>query len=81
MVPFCTAVFADSVTVAVISADPSIGTMLVLALRRMVDLVGEVSGTGSHDMATTAAITVKATVEVGTVSLQRRERTERWSQK
>lgn len=54
---------------AVISADPSIGTMLVLALGRMVDPVGEVSGTRSHDTATTAATTVKATVEVGTASL------------
>ena len=57
VVPLCTAVPDDSVTTAVIVAWPFTGTMFLSTESEIVEPVGEVSGTLSHEAATTAAIT------------------------
>ena len=54
-VPFCTGVPADSMTTAVISAVPLVGSTVTLAIRRIVLLVGASSGTLSQPAAATAA--------------------------
>jgi hypothetical protein len=60
-VPFCTWVPPASITVAVMSADPLTGTIVVLLKRVTVDPVGAVSGTLSHAAEAAAASSARAT--------------------
>jgi hypothetical protein len=60
-VPFCTCVPPASITVAVISAAPFTGTIVVLLKRVTVEPVGAVSGTLSHAADAQAARSPRAT--------------------
>ncbi len=56
-VPFCTAVPADSITVAMMSVEPVDDTDVAVANSVIVDSLGAVSGTLSHAVAESATAT------------------------
>ena len=64
IVPFCTAVPADSVTVAITWIVPFTGTVVELTVIAMVELVGATSGILSHAATRTSAQTKKRRAKV-----------------